>query len=138
MRQALVRLWRLRRPRRGGGAAAATAVQQVVCAKLAGDWGSSYRRVARVLSGVVRASSAVEGMNSVLRMHPARHRNLTQGLLGLKRLYWNGRTYREGKRKDHGPYQLLGLALSTYDPWQLLQMDPEEVAQQVSTRKLVA
>jgi len=28
----------------------------------------------------------VEGLNSVLRMHQARHRTVTQGLLDLKRL----------------------------------------------------
>jgi hypothetical protein len=35
-----------------------------------------------------RASSLVEGINSVLRMHQAGHRQLTQGLLDLQRLYW--------------------------------------------------
>jgi hypothetical protein len=54
----------------------------VTCQKLAACWAASYRRVSRVLRQTVRASSAVEGMNSVLRMHQSRHRTMTQELLG--------------------------------------------------------
>ena len=64
-------------------------VQQVLCQKLDPNWRESYRQVAAVLGQTVRASSAVECMNSVLRMHQSRHRTMTQGLLDLKRLYWN-------------------------------------------------
>jgi hypothetical protein len=39
-----------------------------------------------VLSRTVLASSAVECMNSVLRMHQSGHRTLTQGMPDLKRL----------------------------------------------------
>ena len=65
--------------------------------------------VASVLSRAVRASSAVEGMNSVLRMHQSRHRTLNQGLLDLKRLYWNTRVFGGGKRRGRCPYEHLGL-----------------------------
>jgi hypothetical protein len=101
-------------------------------------WVGVYRRVARVLSRVVRASSAVECINSVVRMHQARHRNLSQELLDLKRLYWNGRPFVAGKRRKHCPYEQLGLRLPSYDAWELLQMDPEELAQQVSTQEHAA
>jgi hypothetical protein len=77
-------------------------------------------------------------MNSVVRMHQARHRNLTQPLVDWKRLYWNCRRFAEGKRRKHWPYEHLGLRLPTYDPWALLQMDPEELAQQLSTTKVAA
>jgi hypothetical protein len=50
-----------------------------------------------------RASSCVEGLNSVVRMQQARHRQMTQGLLNLKRLYWNLRKFRTGRRKDSRP-----------------------------------
>ncbi len=76
-------------------------------------------------------------MNSVLRMHQARHRGLSQDLIDLKRLYWNCRTFAEGKRKDHCPYEHLGLELPTYDWWELLQMDPEELQQEVSSTGVV-
>ncbi|CAN5804163.1 hypothetical protein BH23PLA1_BH23PLA1_18730 [soil metagenome] len=78
-----------RRHARRGGPAAAAVVQRLVCQGLSADWGPSYRRVASVLRATVRASSAVEGLNSILRMHQARHRGLSQELLDLKRLYWN-------------------------------------------------
>ena len=74
-----------------------------------------------MLSRTVRASSAVECMNSVLRMHQSRHRTLNQGMLDLKRLYWNTRVFRGGKRKGRCPYEHLGLALPRYDFWGLLQ-----------------
>jgi hypothetical protein len=105
---------------------------------LAGDWEGRYRRVAGVLGGVVRASSVVECMNSVWRMHQARHRGLSQALVDLKRLWWNSRAFTEGKRRGRCPYQLLGLKLPTYDPWELLQCDPEGLAQQLSTTDLAA
>ncbi len=43
--------------------------------------GASYERVAAVLGDTVRASSAVECMNSVLRMQQSRHRRMTQPML---------------------------------------------------------
>jgi hypothetical protein len=66
-------------------------VQQVLCQGLDPHSRESYRQVAGVLGRPVRASSAVKCMNSVLRMHQSRHRTLTQGMLDLKRLYWNTR-----------------------------------------------
>jgi hypothetical protein len=127
--EALVRLWWLRRQRgrgrdpqaRGGYGAVAPLVQQLLCQQLDPNWRQSYREVATVLSRTVRASSAVECMNSVLRMHQSRHRTLTQGMLDLKRLYWNTRAFRGGKRKGRCPYQHLGLALPRCDLWGLLQ-----------------
>ena len=87
------------------------------------NWRESYRRVAAVLRQTVRASSAVECMNSVLRMHQSRHRTLTQEMLDLKRLYWNTRVFRGGKRKGRCPYEHLGLKLPSYDFWSLLQAE---------------
>jgi hypothetical protein len=99
-----------------------------------GEEYASYARVAAVLRDTFRASSAVECMNSVLRMQQSRHRRMTQSMLDLKRLYWNARPFRSGPRKDVCPYQRLGLGLSTYDFWELLQTDPIQLAQQLSTQ----
>jgi hypothetical protein len=129
LRAALVRLWWLRRQRpRGphdgvpaGSGHVAHLVQQVVCQGLAADWVESYRRVSSVLRQAVRASSAVECLNSVLRMHQSRHRTVTQGLLDLKRLYWNCRAFRGGKRRGRCPYEHLGLVLPSCDFWKLLE-----------------
>jgi hypothetical protein len=128
-REELVRLWWLRRQRPrssetgavGGAGHVAHLVQRVVCQKWDANWVESYRAVSQVLRGTVRASSAVEGMNSVLRMHQSRHRTLNQGLLDLKRLYWNCREFRGGKRRGRCPYQHVGLKLPSYDFWSLVR-----------------
>ncbi len=129
LRDALVQLWWLRRQLASKSAETAPAgyghaaylVQQLLCAKLDANWRESYRGAAAVLRQTVRASSAVECMNSVLRMHQARHRTLTQPMLDLKRLYWNTRVFLRGKRKGRCPYQHLGLKLRSYSFWNLLQ-----------------
>jgi hypothetical protein len=130
LRAELVRLWwrRRQRPRANtpgdvvGAGHVAHLVQQVVCHKSDANWRESYAAVSRVLRRTVRASSAVECMNSVLRMHQSRHRTVSQGMLDLKRLYWNCRAFREGKRRRHSPYELLGLKLPSYRFWDLLWM----------------
>jgi hypothetical protein len=139
LRAALVELWRLEHRCHGAttaevaGLAVRRVVQRVVCAKATADWEGAYARVAEVMTGVVRASSVVECVNSVLRMPQSRHRNLTQGLLDLKRLYWNSRAFRDGKRKEKSPYEHLGLRLPSYDFWELLHTDPQQLEQQLST-----
>jgi hypothetical protein len=130
LRGELVRLWWLRRQRPRakdtgavvGAGHVAHLVQQVVCKKRDAHWRESYAGVARVLRQTVRASSAVECMNGVLRMHQSRHKTVTQGLLDLKRLYWNCRAFREGRRRRRSPYQLLGLKLPSDKFWDLLWM----------------
>jgi hypothetical protein len=157
-REALVALWRWRRSAGGkvkvgrGKGGKASKVKQgqgqeggvgalllgLVQARLGEGWQESYKRVSRVLGRVVRASSAVECVNSVVRMHQSRHRNLSQELLDLKRLYWNCRGFREGQRKGRCPYELLGLKLPSYDPWDLLQLTPDQLEQLLSSPALAA
>ncbi len=126
---ASVNLWWLRRQRRRGSDPAAIAgygevapvLQQVLCERLDPNWRESYRQVATVLGRAVRASGAVECMNSVLRMHQSRHRTLSQEMLDLKRLYWNTREFGGGKRRGRCPYEHLGLKLPSYRFWNLLR-----------------
>jgi hypothetical protein len=92
---------------------------------------ASYERVAAVLRTTVRASSAVEGINSVLRMQQGRHRKMTQGLLDLKRLYWNCRRLQSGRRRGRCPYELLGAALPSTDFWALLGSVPSPAVRQL-------
>src|SRR5262245_21347903 len=113
-------------------------IEQVLCERLCPQWQSAYRRVDELLRRAVRASSAVECVNSVVRMQQGRHRHVSQGLLDLKRLYWNCRVFREGKRKGKSPYDLLGLHLPSADWWQLLQMAPAEVEQKLLTQEVRA
>jgi hypothetical protein len=101
-------------------------MEQVLCSRLCPQWHDTYMEVHEQLRQAVRASSAVEGVNSVVRMHQGRHRHVCQGMLDLKRLYWHCRVWREGKRQGRSPYDLLGVKLPRSDWWQLLQMAPEE------------
>ena len=56
-------------------------------------------------------------------------------MLDLKRLHWDCHEFRSGPRKKTCPYQALGLDLAAYDFWTLLQADPTELAQRLSTAR---
>ncbi len=94
--------------------------------------------VRQVLQQACRASSLVECLNSVARMQQSRHRRMTRGLLALKRLYWNCRTFRTGRRRQQTPYSLLGVPLPTTDWWELLRLPPEQLRQQLSAPGVAA
>jgi len=83
---------------------------------------------------VGRASSCVEGLNSVVRMQQSRHRKVTQGMLDLKRVYWNLRKFRTGSRKKTSPYERLGVGLPPdLSWWRLLHLTPAELRTHLST-----
>jgi hypothetical protein len=137
---ALVRLEGLRRhPEQLQGASAAAAaargevlIRTVQLAKADPDWQSKAQQVRLVLRRAWRASSLVEGINSVARMQQARHRRMTQGLLDLKRFYWNLRRFRTGKRRGRTPYEILGLRVPQKSWWELLKLTPEQLRQELS------
>ena len=110
-------------------------VRTVQLEKACPDWRDEASRVRAVLRGAWRASSLVECVNSVARMQQARHRKMTQGLLDLKRLYWNLRRFRTGRRKDQAPYGLLGLGLPELSFWELLKLTPEELRKKLSAMR---
>jgi hypothetical protein len=128
------------RSRRSTPAATATATatrawalaRTVQLEKTSGQWRVWAKQVSGVLRGVWRASSLVECVNSVARMQQSRHRKMTQGLLDLKRLYWNLRRFRTGRRKGQAPYGLLGLKLPELSFWEFLKRTPEELREQLS------
>ncbi len=122
--------WRL-----SGFSRALALVRTVQLAKSRSDWREEARRVGAVIGGVWRASSLVECVNSVVRMQQARHRKMTQGLLDLKRLYWNLRRFRIGRRKDQTPYGRLGLDLPELSFWEFLKLTPEELRERLSAQK---
>jgi hypothetical protein len=100
------------------------------------DWPEQARRVGAILRGVWRASSLVECVNSVARMQQARHRKMTQGLLDLKRLYWNLRRFRTGRRKGQTPYGLLGLKLPEMSFGEFLKLTPDGLREQLSAQEV--
>ena len=144
LRDALTRLWYVNDQRQQTQGDAwlrlrhLVVIEQVLCERLCPQWQSAYRRVDELLRHAVRASSAVECVNSVVRMHQGRHRHVSQGLLDLKRLYWNCHVFREGKCKGQRLYDLLGLHLPRPNWWQLLQMAPEELEQKLLTQQVGA
>ncbi len=106
---------------------------------LAGAEGAeAVARVGNVLRQAWRASSLVECLNGVARMQQSRHRRMTPGLLALKRLYWNCRVFRTGRRRKQTPYGLLGVGLPTTDWWELLRFSPEQLRQQLSAPEVAA
>lgn len=143
---AAVRVEGLRRrpePLRGEGVSAAAWRGVLLAAglvlSLSGAVGTqAVAEVRGVLRGVWRASSLVECINSVARMQQSRHRKMTQGLLDLKRLYWNCREFRTGHRRRKSPYDLQGLQLPTRDWWELLHWTPEQLRQQLQVQNQIA
>ena len=125
-----------RQPGRVSAATSGWALARAVqLTKSCPDWPEQAGRVRAVLRGVWRASSLVECVNSVARMQQARHRKMTQGLLDLKRLYWNLRRFRTGHRKGQTPYGLLGMKLPDLDFCELLKLTPDELRQRLSAIK---
>lgn len=121
LRDALTRLWYFSEQFKHAKAEARSrlrslvVMEQILCGRLCSQWQDVYLEVDERLRQAVRASSAVEGVNSVIRMHQGRHRHVSQRMLDLKRLYWNCRVFHEGKRKGRSPYELLGLQLPASD-----------------------
>ena len=90
-----------------------------------------------ILRRAYRASSLVECINSAVRMHQCRHRKMTQGLVDLKRLYWNCHTFRTGHRRGTTPYQRLGVPWPEgLRWWDVLNLTPEQLRQKLSTAKM--
>jgi hypothetical protein len=56
-------------------------MEQALGQRLWPEWQQAYTRVEEILDRVVRARSAVECVKSVVRMHQARHRHVSQGML---------------------------------------------------------
>jgi hypothetical protein len=110
----------------------------VVLALSAAAGTAAVAQVRVVLRQAWRASSLVEGLNSVARMQQSRHRRMTPGLLSLKRLYWNCRAFRTGRRRTKTPYGLLGVVLPTSEWWELLRLTPEQLRQQLSAPGVAA
>jgi hypothetical protein len=113
----------------------------LVCAVILGQAGPvSQQAVAAVrdiFRRAYRASSLVECINSAVRMHQSRHRKMTQGLLDLKRLYWNCHTFRTGRRRKTTPYQRLGVPWPEgLRWWDALKLTPEQLRQKLSTAKM--
>jgi hypothetical protein len=65
---------------------------------LCSSWQLAHERVDQIPGRLVCARSAVKRVDSSGRMHSARHRHVSQGMLDRKRLDWHGRVFRQGDR----------------------------------------
>jgi hypothetical protein len=63
---------------------------------------------------------------------------MTQGLLDLKRVYWNLRRFRTGRRKGQTPYGLLGLAVPNLSFWEFLKLTPDELREKLSAQEVAS
>jgi hypothetical protein len=126
-----------RQPARLSAAARAWSLARTVqLTKACPEWREEARRVRAVLRGAWRASSLVECVNSVARMQQARHRKMTQELLDLKRLYWNLRRFRTGRRKGQTPYGLLGLNIPELSFGEFLKLTPAQLRNELSGQEV--
>jgi hypothetical protein len=111
----------------------------VVLSKAGDDGLQAATAVKDIFRRAYRASSLVECINSVLRMQQAGHRRMTQGLLDLKRLYWNCHTFGAGRRRQTTPYERLGVP---WPPgmqwWEVLKLTPEQLRDKLSTTTMAA
>ena len=106
----------------------------VVLSKVGVEGLQAATAVKDVFRRAYRASSLVECINSVLRMHQAGHRRMTQGLLDLKRLYWNCHTFGAGRRRKTTPYERLGVPWpADLHWWEVLKLTPEQLRNKLST-----
>ena len=80
------------------------------------------------------------GVHQQRAAHAAgQHRKMTQGLLDLKRLYWNCHTFRTGRRRNTTPYQRLGVPWPAgLRWWDVLKLTPEQLREKLSTAKKAA
>src|SRR5262249_15145755 len=135
-----------RRPEALQGETAEAAARRgimLVCALVLSKAGKTGEEEGMALREIIRrgygASSLVECINSVLRMHQAGHRRMTQGLLDLKRLYWNCHTFRAGRRRGTTPYQRLGMPWPEgLRWWDLLKLTPEQLREKLSIARMAA
>jgi hypothetical protein len=106
----------------------------------AGEAGTKAAEAVReIFRRAHRASSLVECINSVLRMHQAQHRKMSQAMVDLKRLYWNSHEFRTGHRRGKTPYQLLGVPWPEgISWWALLKLTPEQLRETLSTTNTAA
>jgi len=120
-----------------GPKAAALRGVMLLCAVVlskAAEGQQALAAVQEIFRRAYRASSLVECINSVLRMQQAQHRKLTQGLLDLKRMYWNCHTFRTGRRRGSTPYQRLGVRWPEgLRWWDVLKLTPEQLRNKLST-----
>ena len=79
------------------------------------NWEEVEHAIARHCTWMPRSSSAVESLNSQLRVLQMKHRTVSDELLWLVALAWNLTPRSEGRRKNRSPYAMLGVDVGQGD-----------------------
>jgi hypothetical protein len=80
----------------------------------------------RHMAYIPRSSSAIESLNSQLRVLQMVHRTVSDEMLALHALAWNLTPRAEGRRKGRSPYAMLGVDLGQGDrPWYDVLLDAQ-------------
>jgi hypothetical protein len=82
---------------------------------------ATVARLRQAIGEVRRASSAVETVNSILRVYQMVKKDFSEDFFFLVALHYNMRRFQEGERKGKTPFELLGVMLPTGDWIELLR-----------------
>jgi hypothetical protein len=107
--------WALGRGRLRGPGALATALRAHAARQACPEFADLCSRVARVLDNAFRASSAIETLNSLLRVYPQTQKSFGTDFAYLVALYHNTHRFDEGPRKGRTPFEILGIDVATHD-----------------------
>jgi hypothetical protein len=108
--------WALGRGRLRGPGALATALRAHAARQACPEFPDLCSRVARVLDNAFRASSAIETLNSLLRVYQQTKKSFGTDFAYLVALYHNTHRFDEGPRKGRTPFEILGIDVAT-DDW---------------------
>lgn len=113
--------WALGRGLLGGRGALVAEFRAVAAARACPLFASVVAQVAAVMDKALRASSAIETLNSMWRVYQQVKKSFGTKFAYLVALYHNMRPFAEGPRKGRTPFEILGLSLPTDDWLELLR-----------------
>ncbi len=113
--------WALGRRQLHGRGALVASLREVAAAGAYPEYGSLRAQVAAILDRALRASSAIETLNSLWRVFQQVKKSFGTKFAYLVALYHNMRPFSEGPRKGRTPFEILGVSLPTTDWLELLR-----------------
>lgn len=113
---AAVGAWALAQGRLRGPGALTAELRAFAVARAYPDFFPSLRsQVAAILDEALRASSAIETLNSLWRVYQQVKKSFSTDFAYLVALAHNTHTFTEGPRRGHTPFELLGIDVGTRD-----------------------
>jgi hypothetical protein len=118
---ATVGAWALTHDRLRARAALIASLRASAARQANSDFTSVYAQIETVMESALRASSAIECLNSIWRVYQQVKKTFGTKFAYLVALYHNMRPFSEGPRKGRTPFELLGLQLPTENWLELLR-----------------